>query len=64
MTTTQLLAAVLTVVIGYLLKLVIVAINVPIDEPLYNAIVVGIVLWILKEIGLAFARARMPNMFK
>lgn len=64
MTIKQLVEAALTLVIGFALAWFFKFIGVEIDEKVFMAIVAGIVLWILKAIGLeltviAFRRARL-----
>lgn len=59
----QLLAPVLTVVVGYLLRLALNAIKVEIDEKIYNSIVAGIVVFLLSALGVEVARNLLPNTF-
>jgi hypothetical protein len=49
---TQLIESVLVVLIGFALKLLLAQIGVEIDEVLFNTIVAGIVVWILRVLGL------------
>ncbi len=49
---TQLLESVLVVLIGFALKWFLAQIGVPIDEVLFNTLVAGIVVWILRLLGL------------
>ncbi len=49
---TQLLESVLVVLIGFGLKWLLAQIGVQIDEVLFNTIVAGIVVWILRLLGL------------
>ena len=49
---TQLLESVLVVLIGFGLKWLLAQIGVEIDEVLFNTLVAGIVVWILRLLGL------------
>lgn len=60
----QLLAPVLTVVVGYLLRLALNAIKVEIDEKIYNSIVAGIVVFLLSAVGVEAAQTFAPALFR
>ena len=62
--TTEFLKLILTVVIGFALRLLLSAIGVEIDEELFNTLVAGIVLWILTLLGMEVAYRLAPRMFK
>jgi len=51
----ELLAPVLTIVIGYLVKKALVALKIELDEKTYNAIVAGIVVYLLALLGVQTA---------
>lgn len=53
----ELLAAVLTVVVGYLLKLGLAAVGVEIDAALFNTLVSAIVVYLLALFGVNAAKA-------
>ncbi len=52
------LQVVLTVLVAAGLRFLFTLINVEVDEGTFNAIVAGIVIWLLAQIGVDVARAR------
>lgn len=60
----EVIRGVLAIIIGAVLKLVLVAIGVEIDDVLFNTLVAAIVLWIMVQLGLEGARAIAPRYFK
>lgn len=61
---TELLKPILTILISFALRWFFALIGVEIDEGVFNAIVAGIVLWLLTLIGAESARQLMPRLFK
>jgi hypothetical protein len=61
---TELLKPVLVIVVGYLLRLALVALGVELDEPTFNAIVLAIVAYLLALVGVEGARRAAPKTFK
>lgn len=61
---TDLLKPVLVLVVGYLLRLALVALGVELDEATFNAIVLAIVAYLLALVGVEGARRAAPNTFK
>jgi hypothetical protein len=57
----ELVKAVLVLVVGFLLRLVLVAIGVEIDVATFDAIVAGIVVWVLTLLGMNTLRAVFPG---
>lgn len=62
--TTELLKSVLILVVAFLLRFVLTAIGVEIDEMTFNTIVAAIVVYVLALFGVEAARKARPNMFK
>lgn len=60
----ELLKAALTLVVGFLLKLVLTAIGVEIDPVLFNTLVSAIVVWVLIHLGVEVAKSVAPKYFK
>ena len=60
----EVLRGVLAIVIGALLKLLLAAIGVEIDDVLFNTLVAAIVTWIIVQLGLEAAKAMAPRYFK
>lgn len=60
----ELVKSVLVIVIGFLLRLALAAINVQIDPGVFDAIVAGIVLWILTQLGMATLRTAFPSLVR
>ncbi len=60
----ELLKSVLVLVIGYGLRLALVALKIEIDETMFNTIVVAIASYFLTLLGYEFAKARAPKTFQ
>lgn len=60
----ELLKSVLVLGIAFLLRFVLVAIGVEIDEVTFNTIVAAIVAYVLALVGVEAARKAAPNTFK
>lgn len=57
---TDLVKAVLTLVVGFLLHLFFVAINVVIDPVIFDTIVAGVVLWFVVHLGYGLTLKILP----
>jgi hypothetical protein len=62
--TTELLKPILILIVGYALRLALVALGVELDEAVFNTLVVAIVAYILAALGVEVARFYAPNRFK
>jgi len=60
----ELLKAALVLVVSFLLRFVLTAIGVQIDEVLFNTIVSAIVVWVLAQLGVEAAKSFAPKYFK
>jgi hypothetical protein len=61
---TELLKPILVIVVAFLLRMVLLAIGVELDEAVFASIVAGIVTWLLALLGVEAARRAAPNTFK
>lgn len=61
---TELLRSVLLLVVAFLLRIVLEAIGVALDDVTFNTIVAALVAWILTNLGVEGARRAAPNTFR
>lgn len=61
---TELLKSALVLVVSFAVRALLAALNVAIDEALFNTLVAAIVAWLLAQFGVEAARAYAPNRFK
>lgn len=64
MVASELLKSVLVLLVAFLLRFVLVAIGVEIDEVTFNTIVAAIVAYVLALVGVEAARNAAPNTFR